>query len=78
MASHDLAPRFFFQECQTSDVSNDDDSKSLRLALQGQDNTLHGQVSLALMGPGVHFIKVLAFSVYEMDPSSSLKHAFKF
>ena len=68
VASHDLETRFFFQECQTSDVSNDDDSKSLRLALQGQDNTLHGQVSLALMWPGVHFIKVFAFNVYESTP----------
>lgn len=48
MASADVATRFLFQECEASDVSDNDDTESLLVALQKQGNSIHGQVSNVL------------------------------
>ena len=45
----DLEAGLLFQERQEGYLSNDDDSQSLRLALQRQDHPLYGQVSLNLL-----------------------------
>ena len=45
MASPHLAPGLLLQERQEGHLPDDDHSQPLRLALQGQDDSLHGQVS---------------------------------
>ena len=39
---------FIFQECQESHISDNDNPKPLCVALQYQENILHGQVSRKL------------------------------
>ena len=45
VASPDLATRFVLQKCQKSHVPNYDDTQSLRVALQRQNYSIHGEVS---------------------------------
>ena len=46
MATSDLATRLFLQKCQKSDVPDNDHTKSLRVAVQGSDHPIHGEVSI--------------------------------
>jgi len=43
LAEEYVASRFVFQERQIGDLSDDDHTQSLHVAVQGQDDTLHGQ-----------------------------------
>ena len=45
MATSDLATRLFLQKCQKSDVPDNDHTESLRVAVQGSDHPIHGEVS---------------------------------
>ncbi len=45
MAPPDLAPRLLLQERQEGHIPDHDNTKPLCMAVQGQDHTLHGQVS---------------------------------
>ena len=49
VASPDLASGFLLQERKEGDIPDDDDPQSLRLVVQGQDDPLHGQVSLTIL-----------------------------
>ena len=43
-----LAARFLLQECQGCHLPADDDTKSLFMVVQKQENHVHGQVSIAI------------------------------
>ena len=45
MANRDLEARLVLQKRQERDISNNDDTEPLHLAVQGQVYSLHGQVS---------------------------------
>jgi len=51
-----LETRLLLQERKEGHLPDDDHTQSLRLALQGQDHPLHGQVSYLGLGRGGGFV----------------------
>lgn len=49
MAEEHVATRFLLQERKVCDVSNDDDSESLHVALQRQDHSVHGEADAEII-----------------------------
>lgn len=49
MAKEHVASGFVFQKCQIGDIPHDDHTKSLHVALQRQNDIVHGEIDIAIV-----------------------------